>query len=328
MKITDYAIACLLLLVASFYAIHFRVDDAFKVQELQNRYTTALRAAVKDASMVLHRNEKQQFEPSYESRKRVRVDQQSALDTFKKTMALNIGITEDDSSMRLLFHYIPAIIVIDYDGYHIYSTVSYTTDKGQNVVKPVWQPKKPYIYVDENGSSVNFTLDHYVYVYDAVKQMWHEGFQPELTHKTTVCLLNDTSLFNQVRLRTIVTQIENDLAHAINKHNQMYTRNGVGYTFTLPTIEKEQWYNSVQDVGIIAFVQGIPIGNQYYNNYALATGRVLQSHRYVGGIDETTGIKYVYPAWFRCSYRLEEVFTNKKEAVAKGYFELNVNHVK
>ncbi|MNE83560.1 hypothetical protein D3C80_1803830 [compost metagenome] len=98
----------------------------------------------------------------------------------------------------------------------------------------------------------------------------------------------------------------------------------MSYIFTLPFISQEDWHNTLDDVGMMVFLQGIPIGDQYYNNYALGGGRLLKMDAIVGGENPVNGIKYQLrnSADTPFPFPIDEVFSSKADAAANGYFEL------
>ncbi|MEK3823828.1 hypothetical protein [Paenibacillus sp. FSL K6-1558] len=321
MKITELSIVFILIFFPLFYILSFHTQDAQEANELAYRYKTALQTAVMDAGAVMHQNEKQHAEAGYDSAKFVKADKELALTTFTQTMALNMGIQDDKEAIQHMFNYIPAIVVLDYDGYYIFAKETEMTGELENSYRHVWSPKKPYTYSDSDGNSINFTLEGYVYAYDAGAEKWIEGFQQELASNSTIPLLQDSTTFEQVRRSRIVTRIQEELADVINRHNEFARRNGVAYLFTMPLVSQEDWYNSINDTGIMAFIQGIAVGGQKINNYAIGGGRLVKKTAIIGGIDPETGIKYHYPATCNPGFRAEEVFTTARQAAARGYFE-------
>ncbi|CAI6054610.1 hypothetical protein PAECIP112173_01531 [Paenibacillus sp. JJ-100] len=323
MKITELSIVFVLIFFPFFYILTIHSDDAQKANEMAYRYKTALQTAVIDAGAVMHQNEKQYAEAGYDSAKFVKADKELALSTFTQTMALNMGIQDDQTAIQHMFDYIPAIVILDYDGYYIFAKETELTGKIENSYKHVWSPKKPYTYSDSDGNSINFTLDGYVHAFDAGAGRWIEGFQHELAATSTISLFQDSTIFEQVRRSRIVTGVQNELADVINNHNEFARKNGVSYLFTMPLISQEDWYNSINDIGIMAFVQGIAVGDQKVNNYAIGGGRLVKKTAVVGGVDPVTNIKYHYPATCNPGFRADEVFTHPRQAAAKGYFEFD-----
>ncbi|MEK4983587.1 hypothetical protein [Bacillus sp. FSL K6-6540] len=318
--ITNLAIIFVIIFSPFFFIMDIHTRDQIYTDQLKDQYTTALRTAAQDAGMVLNINESQEFESGYESDKFTRVDKDLALDTFFKTLYLNFTSNNDHIGQAALISYVPAIAVLDYDGFFIYANDEYKDTEGMPVYKHSWRAKKPYAFADDAGNVINFTLDNYVIAYEVSTQRWIQGFQRDLIGQTTIPLLDDPVNFEAKRRSTIVKSVQDDVAYYINKHNEYATRIGVSYTFKLPTIPEEDWVNTLNDVGLIAFIQGIPIGDQYYNNYAFGGGRLIKKKEVLGGIDPQTGYRYYYRSDCNFPYQIEEVFESEKEAASKGYY--------
>ncbi|GGF94369.1 hypothetical protein [Paenibacillus aceti] len=321
MKITDWAVVFVLIAGPLLWVIALYAADLQEVNRLQIRYTTALRTAVQDTASVLSRNELQQFETGYGSDKYMRADKELALEVLRHTLSLNFGIADDPLAMETLFNYIPAIVVIDYDGYWVYALDEGVSSDGEPSLKHHWRPKKPYVYVDAAGNSVAFTLDQMIRVISPSSGEEVRGLFADISSQVPIPLLQDAEVFEQIRRSVIVHQIEDELEQVIALHNEHTARLGYTYTFTLPTISQEEWNNTLDDVGIIVFLQGIPVGSRYYNNFALGGGRLTRQKMITGGVDPVTNIKYYYYAECKLPYRREEIFSSKREAAARGYFE-------
>ncbi|BFH60136.1 hypothetical protein [Paenibacillus azoreducens] len=319
MKITNLAILFVCIFLPFMLVLDMRTRDQETVLQLKSQYTAALRTAVQDASKMLNINELQEYEAGYQSVKFFKVNKELALDTFFRTLYLNFGVENDPIGQGTLASYIPVIGITDYDGFFLYTMSEYKDQTGQNLAKPMWRPKKPYAYSDGSGNSINFTLDSYVHAYDAASGKWVEGFREDLQGITSIPLLNDPVNFDSVRRSTIIRSIQRDLAYFINAYNEYAIRNGISYTFKLPEIPHEEWTNTINDVGIIAFIQGLPIGEQMYNNYALGGGRLVKKTNFYGAIDPQTGIKYYYKTTCGFPYQVEEIFDHAKDAAAAGY---------
>ncbi|WP_110932712.1 hypothetical protein [Paenibacillus bouchesdurhonensis] len=322
MKITDWAIIFVLLAAPVLWLLQLHTGDVREVHRLQVRYTTALHTAVQDAASALNLNELQYFEMGYSSVKYMRADKEQALSAFIRTMSVNLGIEDDDLSLGSMMTYIPAIVILEYDGYSIYAV----DESAENLSKTPeishrWRPKKPYVYMDQLGNSVSFTLDDALTAYESSTGQWYRGKLDELQRITSIPLLQDTNTFEQVRRFTIVRSIEDELAGYMNRHNEYAARLGMNYIFTLPILGQEDWNNTLNDVGVLAFLQGIPVGDRYYNNYAFGGGRIVQSAPLIGGVDDATGLKYQYRDRCAHRYRGEQIFARRRDAAAQGYFE-------
>lgn len=80
-------------------------------------------------------------------------------------------------------------------------------------------------------------------------------------------MLSD-STFNNHRIAVIRKSIETNLTTAIANYN---TQSGSNYEYVMPVINDADWYKIVNNVSIAAFMQGIPIGQKYFNNYSVIT---------------------------------------------------------
>lgn len=122
--------------------------------------------------------------------------------------------------------------------------------------------------------------------------------------------LNDpmlsTSVFNNHRMAIIRKSIETNLGAAIANFNSL---SGGGFEFTMPVINEEDWYKVTNNVSIISFMQGLPIGQKYYNNYTALTNtkneEVINSQSvYVVARDSSGNLEYHQPG---CSKLLNSV---------------------
>jgi len=320
--ITKLAIFSVLILLPYFVFNNINLEHQRETLITEIRYNKAIDTATQDAAKALLTNSSQRDETQYERLKKVKINKEEAVQTFLQTMYLNFGVYNDPDGQGVLKTYIPALVIVGYDGYYMYSWDEYTNAAGKKELKHVWSPKKPYAYADNTGNTFAFTLDDYVTVNRNGDQKWLEGFRSEITSEASITLLQDSKTFDQVRRTSIVHSIQQDLQFQINKYNNYSKRYGVAYTFTLPLISQEEWNNTINDVGVLAFVQGIPIGQKYYNNYALGGSRIVKKPIYNGMI--ANGHKYYYSR-NSCvsSFTTEEVFTTEREAAANGYIPLD-----
>lgn len=322
MKITSFSLFVVAILLGFFIKNQIDIDTNQKNMIVETKYNRAIDTATQDAAKAMITNASQPLESQYQSSKKVRINKEQAVATFFKTMYLNFGVNHDLTGQGVLDGYIPVLVVVGYDGYFVYTYEEYTDTTGQKKLKHVWSPKKPYAYADQYGNTFNFTLDDYVTVNRNSDRQWFEGFREEIKDEASVSFLNDAQIFDQVRRSTIVNAIQNDLGYAINQYNTVSKKYGISYTFTIPQISQEDWNNTINDAGVLAFVQGIPVGTEYYNNYALGGARIVKKDIYNG--ITANGRKYYYPAdSCKTNFATEEVFTSGKDAAQSGYIPLN-----
>lgn len=65
----------------------------------------------------------------------------------------------------------------------------------------------------------------------------------------------------------IINTIEKNLSQATAQVKEM----NPNYEYRLPQLSYDEWEQALSNISIIAFMQGMPIGLKYYNNYAIAT---------------------------------------------------------
>lgn len=143
------------------------------------------------------------------------------------------------------------------------------------------------ISLEEDVSAINYYVESYAfskwvekYLSNNIKveHMKNEEestiFEEESTifedeQKNTYIFKNaedEKSLFNLHKREVIKQSVISNLNQAITG----YSRNSEG-NFYLPVLSETDWDQILTNVSIITFVQNIPIGMKYYNNYAIAT---------------------------------------------------------
>ncbi|TVX93106.1 hypothetical protein [Paenibacillus agilis] len=285
------------------------------VEEQYNRW---MNTAVDDAAQVLKETAAwKATDDSYESNKQLILNKQHAVTTLLHSIYVNLNIEDDVVAQQALFFYIPAITIVGYDGAYFYVNERFSTMQGSERIEHVWKPVHPYSYVDQHGNVYTFTLDDYVTVYDSSARKWISGYQHELKLRSSLSLLQDDVRFDDVRRMTIIQTIQQKLEHYINRHNEWARRNGVSYLFTMPTIPTEQWNNTINDISIMSFIQGMSVGAFTYNHYALGGSRILQRDTWYASIQNN--VKVAYPE--RCApSKYIETFSSDRDAASKGYY--------
>ena len=76
------------------------------------------------------------------------------------------------------------------------------------------------------------------------------------------------SNFNENRVAVIRKSIETNLTAAIANYNSY---SGSTFEFALPVLDETDWGKVTNNVSMITFLQGIPIGHKIYNNYCVIT---------------------------------------------------------
>ncbi len=212
---------------------------------------------------------------------KIEISRENAVNTFFNTLFINFSTAGNKRAESILSAYIPVIVLIDYDGYSVMSIEEYTNSSGETEQKMIWKPKKPYVY-ERDGFIYLFTLDQKVTVYSPAANRFFEGLPEDIKASLPGTGVLDGDLFDDVRKRTIIESIRNDVNRAINKHNKYAARFGITYNFSPPSISDGDWYRNIEDIGFLAFFQGIPIGlnGQRYNSFALGAARIVRKSSY------------------------------------------------
>lgn len=101
---------------------------------------------------------------------------------------------------------------------------------------------------------------------------------------------NDSSTFNQHRLKVIRHKIETNLAIAISNYNAY--AGAASNVFQMPELKEDEWEHITSNISLISFLQGLPIGGKIYNGYTLVTNSeseevVQEENIYILGSDKT-----------------------------------------
>lgn len=92
------------------------------------------------------------------------------------------------------------------------------------------------------------------------------------------------------RKSVIINSIQDEMEYVTNNNNSYASQAGIRYNFVFPTLEEGEMESQIQNVGIMALVQGISIGNRYLNVRAYSTSKLTEITRYYLSIPNTDGI--------------------------------------
>lgn len=127
--------------------------------------------------------------------------------------------------------------------------------------------------------------------------------------------LLETSTFNQNRISVIRRIIQTTLNTAIANYSS-----NADYEFAMPIFTEEDWDKLVNNITVASFMQGVPIGTKYFNNYCIITNNknkeiVTKDSIYVITNDNNTNTESDHlNEVHRASST--EVIDNKKQAIA------------
>lgn len=311
MKITDTAILFVVIILPFVLLLRIKTDNLQNIEYqniLLNKY---LDTAVEDASSaMIVRGENDS----------ISISRDRAVEVFFQTLYANFNITNNSAEKYSISVYIPVIVLIDYDGYWVYSMESYTKSNGERVQEMIWKPKKPYTYESDDFVYL-FTLDDHVKIFADNK--FYEGKREILKDYISLGepILHDHELFEQVRKRTIIESIKSDVNFAINEHNKYAKLYGITYHFSPPSISNDDWQRNIEDIGILSFFQGIPIGlgGERFNSYALGAARVVRKDIYYIQ-QHSNGIYYYHREKCPLVTKKDKVYDSRSECALKGAY--------
>lgn len=79
------------------------------------------------------------------------------------------------------------------------------------------------------------------------------------------------SCFDLNRISVIRRSIQTNLMTAIANYNRLSQK---GYEYVLPVFSEDDWYKLTSDISVTSFLQGIPIGGKYFNDYCVISNNV------------------------------------------------------
>jgi hypothetical protein len=319
MKITDFALIFIGIALPIIIIVYVNVSFTIKAVEEEMYYQKIIDSALQDATQIMKEVENEDKENDYgysgELNNKVSINAQVASDTFFNSLYNNFSIKGNKDAEMLLKYFVPAIAVIDYNGVYISSIEEFERD-GAKVIDYVVKPKRYFSFtygitpegnIDTNlndiqrGSivsgyavhTVEFSMDDYIvhrgkknigansitynskgfYIADAKNNS--DLYDGNLALQETV-----QNLLKQKRKEVIVDVITNELSYAVNKHNHYANLAGIDYAFSFPYTTKDEMYRYVEDIGMLAFVQGLSVGNKYLNYKSYGGSGIELATRY------------------------------------------------
>ena len=253
---------------------------------------------------------------------------EAMINTFLNGISLNLGTSTVGKETYKAN--IPALVVVMYNGYYIYSPETSATGGLDHTLKPF------AFYSEQYGNLVvNYSLDDFVTVFGAVppgKSLAepYSGYIVDLsTIDAIIGMVNDdpatteinekqfykdakdfTIWFRNLGLRTqqfspnsiignsstfnietfqeekravIQNTINTSLAMAMANYNNIAPN--TEYVFKIPNLSETDWDRALSNISIITFLQGMPIGTKYYNNYSIATSTESRTSFYINKKD-------------------------------------------
>ncbi len=250
-------------------------------------------------------------------RSQAHMNKERAVETFFEVIALNFK-TVDKYERQGLKKYVPIILLIDHDGIITYSPELYANLDGYQVIDHVFHDK---VYYSEQveGQVISYNLNDTYKVLDMDKDIVFKGSYNDLKdiNISRVFDLTESEL-RQRRQSLLVKTIENELLR-LNDINAYNGLNGHSYAFFIPDTKGDLTTNTVESIGMMAIIQGMPMGKSSFNMLALS-GSGLKELGLIYGYSHDGKDTYHKEACDEIEGQLIEIFVDQKEAARKGYY--------
>ena len=122
------------------------------------------------------------------------------------------------------------------------------------------------------------------------------------------------SNFNEHRMAVIKNSIQSNLITAISTYNTHANT----YEYMLPQISEIDWYTITSKVCVMSFLQGIPIGTKYFNNYSVVSN--IKNQEFIDK-DSIYIVDKNHNSYHKIGW--EKILTETEENYYMGYLNLN-----
>ncbi len=321
MKITDFALVFIAIIIPFMLVLYINITFTIKAEEMELYYQTVLNSALDDAAYEMKQVESQdkQIDYGYSDKlnKKINVNAQVGVDSFFETLYNTFGVKGNEAGEGYLNLFVPAVAVIEYDGIRVSKNEIVIGNDSSSKVQRVLKPKRYFTFTysivrtggqyqfvqgiaQDNVASIHtieFTMDSFVthrgYDYISNEEIEVESFYLEDSKNNSnlisgvydseakANLMNEIiSTLKDLRPSIISNIVASELAFAVNENNYYARQAGVVYSFNFPSTTQDELYNMVDGVGIIAFMQGISVGNKFLNTKAFGVSSLGNSTRY------------------------------------------------
>lgn len=356
MKTTDLAMIFVAIILPIIIVVYVDVSFLLKSEEQKLYYINVINSAIDDATYAMKSVEGEDFELDYGysgvAEKKVAINANLAVETFFNSLYDNFEIDGDKTSEEYLKNHVPAMAILDYNGVYIYSIEPYETinnGKKDIYTNHVLKPKRYYSYTygiqngkiieqsglkaaEESGNirlySVIFTMDDYIYFInnDGTKT----GFYIEDNTNNRPLYEGNSALKDEIirhlkmqRSSVISDIVSKEMSYAVNSHNY-YSE--IEYNFYFPAFALSEWEQMVDNIGIVAFVQGISVGNKKLDYTAHGISGLKVTDRYYVSKSKSDDSLDYYHVTTDCSiYRGQHkpttgYYLSRTDAASLGYY--------
>ena len=315
MNLTRIAIIFILITAPFMMTSYMDTLTLQKSEEVKQQYTLLINNAVHDGAVALKQSA--EYIDSDGSNKHIFIDGQEVVDVILRSYHYGFNAISPSDHIRLDQH-ILALVIIGYDGFYIYGTREVTDPSGNKVLQPMLSEK--YFYSYEDGDyRMNVTLDDYVRVLNKHTLIESKGRVSDLAYLPVGFNPGD---YEEQRLKIIRDALIKELNYTVSVHNRYSQGLGLAYEFYLPLGDEHAWSSDIEDVGVMAFIQGHPLGGrQTLDMMAFSQSELMVQERVIAYVD---GGGKPYYCVETCHHAITDtpvkIFASAQEAAMEGFY--------
>jgi len=351
MKPISLAFLCLIAMAPFLLMAGVRADMLEKGLVLRTQYDAAIDNAISDASWVMAATV--QGNAGYAGSRGVITNGDAAIVAFFDSLYAGLGAANIPAAEARVQAHVPVLLLVGNEGASLLVRSRCTDLNGVLVDKTIRLPERPYLSATDVGTGViRFTLGDVVEVMNPDDGVIHATSWKEMGEE--IPAFSQQESFDEMRLDA-VTKVVRELLEAglemtsqetgtmpdsaeavlpihgaaagIFSHAAGIAADG-RYRFNLPRTDEAEFRRAVSQVGVFAFVQGLPVGgDKTYDTFAFGGGRVTRTAGVVGYLFEG---RFLYcepgcPFYRRIAsdagFDADTIrfFSSAREAAAEGY---------
>ena len=251
-----------------------------------------------------------------------------ASDAFFQSLYICLETEGKEQELNL---YIPAIVMVDTEGFYICFLEQVSVEDGP-VLQHVWSECQPYYYED-TAFLYRFGLDDTIYTVEkATGMVLHTSYEEVMTdtmlqtYYSAGTLFDTAEAYRERKLYAIRTSIETSLSEILVSHNEIAGQYGLNVWFSTPEFF-QSFTPAMDNPSMVAVFQGWPLstdGTLLYQNCANAAAYIKKEQRYLLELPSHTGnstcsIFHKESCSYAGAYGLLQSFEVTKEEAASEY---------
>ncbi len=306
MKPISIAFLCLLAMAPFLLMSGIRADSLEKELQLRAHYDAAIDNAISDASWIMASSVR--GSAGYDAGSGISADGDAAVSVFYDSLSAGLGAARDPAIEASVRAHVPVMVLVGNEGASLLVYTLCTDESGILQYKTVRLPDQPYLHVtDEGARLIRFTLGDTVEIMNqadgsSVVSSWQEC-------RSLLSSIPNEDAFHEMRLDVVTGVVRNLLEKGLALANRQLAEipdsaegilpilgpsagqltgipeggKSAEIRFDLPRTDDAEFRRAVSQIGIFAYVKGLPVGgDKAYNTFAFGGGRVIRSDGVVG----------------------------------------------